>query len=121
MKVPVKKTALVKRNRTAVPSRARAVAPRRRRRSKQTLTRFVVLATSTNSASTPKNSSGWVATLTGGPTPISAEFDDFGVVRFDTISTLTTIPYTLRIVDENGTTLTNKSIPAGREFYVARF
>lgn len=81
----------------------------------------MVLATSLGTNSTPKDSSGWTATLKNGTTTVNAEFDDFGVVRFPTISTLTSVPYLLTIRDENGVVLKSFNVPADREFFVARF
>ncbi|WP_052098330.1 hypothetical protein [Paenibacillus stellifer] len=116
IKATVKKTVAVKK---PSASRAKAVAPRRRRRIRQTLDRFVVIATNLNSV--PRDTSGWTAELSRNNTTITADFDDFGVARFTSISTLTTVSYILRIRDDNGTVLTTRTVPANREVYVARF
>lgn len=117
MKATIKKPLMT--NKALMASKLRASATPKKRRIRQTLDRFVVVATNLNNV--PKDSSGWTASLTTGTTTITADFDDFGVVRFPTIATLTTVSYILRIRDANGVVLTNKTIPADREFYVARF
>ncbi|NMO94368.1 hypothetical protein [Paenibacillus lemnae] len=97
----------------------RSAAVRRRRRIRQTLDRFVVIATNNNDV--PRTTTGWTATLTRGTTTITANFDDFGVARFDTISTLTTVSYVLRIRNADGELQVTRNVPADREVYVARF
>lgn len=97
----------------------RASATPKKRRIRQTFDRFVVLATDLNNV--PKESAGWIAALTRGTTTTTAPFDDFGVARFPTITTLTTVSYVLRIRDADGNQLTLKNVPADREFFVARF
>ncbi|ASA23241.1 hypothetical protein [Paenibacillus donghaensis] len=121
MKVPNKKPVL--KNRTLLSSKLRsAAAPRKRRRIRQTLDRFIVVAVNANSTNSPKDTSGWTATLTPETgAPITADFDDFGVARFTTISTLTDVSYTLRIRNANNMVLVTRAVPANREFYVARF
>ncbi|WP_138495782.1 hypothetical protein [Paenibacillus pinistramenti] len=108
--------------RAKAAAKAKATAPKRRR-VRQTLDRFIVLAVSPNGTNTPKDSAGWTARLIpqGGGTSITANFDDFGVVRFPNITTLTDVAYTLTIFDENNNALVSRSVPANREFYVARF
>lgn len=117
MKASDKKTVMAKR--AAIAAKVRPSAVRKRRRIRQTLDRFIVVATNLNNI--PKDSSGWTASLTGGGNTVTADFDDFGVVRFPTISTLTTISYILRIRDANNNVLATRTVPADREFYVARF
>ncbi len=95
-----------------------AAARRKRRRVRQTLDRLIVIVTT--QGGNPRNTSGWTATLTGGPSPVTAEFDDFGVVRFPTISTLTEIEYLLRVRDANNNTVANRTIPANREYFIVR-
>ncbi|HBS45703.1 MAG TPA: hypothetical protein DEA91_16810 [Paenibacillus sp.] len=120
IKKPVNKQAVMA-ARALAAKRVKAAATRKKRRIRQTLDRFVVLATSLGTNSTPKDSSGWTATLKNGATTVNADFDDFGVARFPTISTLTTVPYLLTIRDENGVVLKSFNVPAEREFFVARF
>lgn len=120
IKKPVNKQAVMAAKAQAA-RKVKAAATRKKRRIRQTLDRFIVLATSTGTNSTPKNSSGWTATLKNGSTTVSADFDDFGVVRFPTISTLTTVSYLLTIRDENGVILKSFNVPSDREFFVARF
>ncbi|SDK93054.1 hypothetical protein [Paenibacillus jilunlii] len=123
MKAPDKKAVMAKKallaKKAMMARKANAKPVRRRRRIRQTFDRFVVLATDLNNV--PKDSTGWTASLTSGSTTVTADFDEFGVVRFPTISTLTTVSYLLRIRDAAGNQLTQKNIPANREFYVARF
>ena len=114
---PIKRTPLSKK--APMASKVRASATRKKRRIRQTLDRFIVVAT--NLSNVPKDSTGWTASLTTGATTVTADFDDFGVVRFPTISTLTTVSYILRIRNANGDVLVTRNIPADREFYVARF
>ncbi|WP_379133862.1 hypothetical protein [Paenibacillus sp. sgz500958] len=98
----------------------RAAAAPKKRRIRQTFDRLVVLAVSTNNV--PKDSTGWTATLTRNNNLVAtASFDEFGAVRFPTISTLTTVSYVLRIRDADNNLLTTKNIPSDREFYVAIF
>lgn len=108
--------------RALAAKKARAVASRKRRRIRQTLDRFIVVAIGTNASGTPKDTTGWTASLirTGNPT-ITADFDDFGVVRFPTVTTLTTVPYLLTLRDENGNAIRSFNVPSDREFFVARF
>lgn len=120
IKKPVNKQAVMAAKALAA-KRVKAAATRKKRRIRQTLDRFVVLATSLGTNSTPKDSSGWTASLKSGTTTVSADFDDFGVARFPTISTLTTVPYLLTIRDENGVVLKSFNVPSDREFFVARF
>lgn len=99
---------------------AAAAAPKqKRRRIRQVLDRFVVIAT--NTANVPRDTSGWTATLTRGTTTVTASFDDFGVARFATIPTLTTVSYVLRIRNEDGDLLVTRNVPADREVYIASF
>lgn len=103
------------------PINKKAAATKKKRRVRQTFDRFVVLAISTNASGTPKQSTGWTASLRTGTTTVTTDFDEFGVARFPTISTLTTVQYILTLRDENGTILRNFTVPADREFFVARF
>jgi hypothetical protein len=98
---------------------AKAAAVRKRRRIRQTLDRFVVIATNLSNA--PRSTSGWTATLTRGTTTVTADFDDFGVARFPTINTLTTVSYVLRIRNADGELQNTSNVPADREVAVARF
>ena len=108
--------------RALAAKKAKAAAPRKRRRIRQTLDRFIVVAIGTNAAGTPKDTTGWTATLTRtGNAPIPAEFDEFGVARFPTVTTLTTVPYLLTLRDENGNPIRSFNVPSDREFFVARF
>ncbi|WP_277470256.1 MULTISPECIES: hypothetical protein [unclassified Paenibacillus] len=113
-----KKALLAKKALMARKTNAKKVV-KRKRRIKQTFSRFVVLATSTGNVN--KDTTGWTASLTSGTVTTTTDFDDFGVAQFPTISTLTTVSYVLRIRDEAGNLLTTKSVSANREFFVARF
>ena len=105
--------------RTMQAKAAAAAAKKRKRRIRQTLDRFVVVAT--NTANVPRDTSGWTATLTRGTSTFNASFDDFGVARFETIPTLTTVSYVLRIRNEDGDLLVTRNVPADREIYIASF
>lgn len=107
--------------RALAAKKVKAAATRRRRRIRQTLDRFIVVAIGTNASGTPKATTGWTASLRAGTTTVTADFDEFGLVRFPTIATLTTVAYLLTINDENGTALRSFNVPSGREFFVARF
>lgn len=99
-----------------------AALNKKKKRIRQTLDRFHVIATLANLANTPHDTAGWTATLTRtGITPITANFDDFGVARFATVTTLTTVSYTLTIRNENDVVLFTRTVPADREVFVARF
>ncbi|WP_339315973.1 hypothetical protein [Paenibacillus sp. FSL R10-2734] len=121
IKKPVNKQAVMAAKALAA-KKAKAAATRKKRRVRQTLDRFIVVAIGTNATGTPKDTAGWTASLirTGNP-PITADFDEFGVVRFPTVSTLTTVAYLLTLNDENGNALRSFNVPSGREFFVARF
>jgi len=107
-------------NRALMAGKLRSAAAPKKRRIRQTFDRLVVLAVSTNNV--PKESEGWTATLTrNNATVATASFDEFGAVRFPTISTLTTVSYVLRIRNADGNLLAQRNIPADREFYVAIF
>jgi hypothetical protein len=121
IKKPVNKQAVMAAKALAA-KRVKAAATRKKRRVRQTLDRFIVLAIGTNATGTPKDTTGWTASLlrTGNPA-IVADFDEFGVARFPTVSTLTTVPYLLTLRDENGNAIKSFNVPSDREFYVARF
>lgn len=119
LKESEKKALLAKRILMAKKAKASAVKPKRRR-IKQVLGNFIVLAVNTNNV--PYETQGWTATLTkSSGTVITAPFDEFGVAQFNTISTLTTVSYTLRVIDADNVQRTQKFVPANREFFVARF
>ncbi|WP_139328536.1 MULTISPECIES: hypothetical protein [Paenibacillus] len=120
IKKPVNKQAAVA-ARALAAKRVKAAATRKRRRIKQTLDRFIVVAIGTNASGTPKATTGWTASLRAGTTTVTADFDEFGVVRFPTITTLTTVAYLLTLRDENGATIRSFNVPSDREFFVARF
>ncbi|MDF2723613.1 MAG: hypothetical protein K0Q59_3288 [Paenibacillus sp.] len=115
--VLIKKAMLLKKLRANAVKRAAAV--KKKRRIRQTLDRFHVIATNLNNI--PRDTTGWTATLTRGTTTITAPFDDFGVARFNTITTLTNFAYVLRIRNADGEQQTQKSVPADLEVFVARF
>lgn len=119
LKESEKKALLAKRLQMVKKARAAAVRPRRRR-IRQVLNNFIVLAINTNNV--PYETQGWRATLTrSSGTTITAQFDEFGVAQFNTISTLTSVSYTLRIFDADNVQQVQRFVPANREFYVARF
>ncbi len=99
--------------------RASALKKRKRIRIRQTLERFHVIATNLNNI--PRDTTGWTANLTRGGVTTTANFDDFGVARFPTINTLTTVSYVLRIRNADGDLLATRSVPADLEVFVARF
>lgn len=120
LKESEKKALMAKRLLMAKKAKASAVVRPKRRRIKQVLTNFIVLAVNNNNV--PYETQGWTATLTrSSGTVTTAQFDEFGVAQFNTISTLTTISYTLRIIDADNVQRTQKFVPANREFFVARF
>ncbi|WP_238654702.1 hypothetical protein [Paenibacillus piscarius] len=119
MKESEKKALLAKRLQMVKKARAAAVRPRRRR-IRQVLNNFIVLAINTNNV--PYETQGWRATLTrSSGTTVTAQFDEYGVAQFNTISTLTSVSYTLRIFDADNVQQVQRFVPANREFYVARF
>ncbi|KAI7255709.1 hypothetical protein KC345_g11090, partial [Hortaea werneckii] len=76
---------------------------------------FIVLAVNNNNV--PYETQGWTATLTrSSGTVITAQFDDFGVAQFNTISTLTTVSYTLRVIDADNVQRTQKFVPSNLTF-----
>ena len=97
----------------------KASALKKKRRIRQTLERFHVIATNLNNA--PRDTSGWTAALTRNNVTTTADFDDFGVARFPTINTLTTVTYVLRIRNADGELQAQRSVPPDREVFVARF
>lgn len=119
MKESEKKALLAKRIMMAKKARAAAVRPKRRR-IKQIFTNFVVLAVDTSNV--PYETQGWTATLTRtSGASFSALFDEFGVAQFNNVNAPTTVSYTLRIRDADNSLLTQRNVPASREFFVARF
>lgn len=120
MKESEKKALLAKRQWMAKKARAAAAVRPKRRRIRQVLNNFIVLAVNNNNV--PYETQDWKATLTrSSGTVITAQFDEFGVAQFGTISTLTTVSYTLRIIDADNVQRTQKFVPSNREFFVARF
>lgn len=112
-KAAAKKTQLAKRK----PLAKKPVA--KRRRVKQTFNNLVVLATNFNGV--PKDTTDFTATLTRGSSTFNAFFDDTGVAIFFDVSTLTEFSYVLRIRNEDNTQVFQGTVPANREFFVARF
>jgi hypothetical protein len=117
MKPINKKAIMIKR--AIMIRKVRAAAARKRPRIRQVLDRFHVIATNLNNI--PRETTGWTAALTRGTTTTTAAFDEFGVARFPTISTLTTVSYVLRIRNADGDLLVTRSVPADLEVFVARF
>ncbi|MFD2876700.1 hypothetical protein ACFTAO_13175 [Paenibacillus rhizoplanae] len=116
MKESEKKALLAKRQLMAKKARAAAVVRPKRRRIRQVLNNFIVLAVNNNNV--PYETQGWTATLTrSSGTVITAQFDEFGVAQFNTISTLTSVSYTLRIIDADNNQRTQKFVPSNREFF----
>lgn len=105
----------------AAPKRKQMAASPRRRRIRQTLSRFVVVATTTSNAQ--RDTANWTAELTrvSTGTVVTANFDDYGVAQFSTIPTLTTVSYRLAIINADGTEVFTRTIAPGREVFVARF
>ncbi|MDF2859378.1 MAG: hypothetical protein K0Q87_5229 [Neobacillus sp.] len=99
--------------------RASALKKKKRIRIRQILDRFHVIATNLNNI--PRETTGWTAALTRGATTTTANFDEFGVARFPTIATLTTVSFVLRIRNADGDLLVTRSVPADLEVFVARF
>lgn len=66
----------------------------------------------------PFNTTGFFATLSrNGRVVATASFDPFGVVRFNTIPTLTRFTYTLRTFNRNGVLFRTRIVPAGVETF----
>jgi hypothetical protein len=66
----------------------------------------------------PFNTTGFFARLFWGNQLVStANFDPFGVVRFNNISTLTNVPFTLLTFNRNGILFRTRFIPAGVETF----
>ncbi len=66
----------------------------------------------------PFNTTGFFASLTRGNRLIStANFDPFGVVRFNNVPTLTNVSFTLRVFSSNGILFRTRFIPAGVETF----
>lgn len=66
----------------------------------------------------PFDTTGFFARLSRGNTVVStAGFDNFGVVRFSNIRTLTNVTYTIRTFNDNGVLFRTRTIPAGVETY----
>lgn len=62
----------------------------------------------------PFDTTGFFARLSRGQTLVStANFDRFGVVRFNNVNTLTNVTYTLRVFSSNGVLFRTRTIPAG--------
>lgn len=112
-KAAAKKTQLAKRKPLAKKPAAK------RRRVRQTFNNLVVLATNFNGV--PKETTDFTATLTRGSDTFTAFFDDTGVAVFNGVSTLTEVSYVLRIRNDNNVQVFQGTVPANREFFVARF
>ncbi|HUC92824.1 MAG TPA: hypothetical protein VMS09_12490 [Paenibacillus sp.] len=66
----------------------------------------------------PFDTTGFFARLSrGNRLAATASFDRFGVVRFNTIETLTEVGYTLRLFSRDGRLFRVRLIPAGVETY----
>jgi hypothetical protein len=67
----------------------------------------------------PFNTTGFFARLSRGNTIVStANFDRFGVVRFNNVTTLTTATFTLRIFrSSDGALFRTRTIPSGVETF----
>ncbi|PZD94660.1 hypothetical protein DNH61_17050 [Paenibacillus sambharensis] len=66
----------------------------------------------------PFDTTGFFARLYQGSRIVqTAAFDRFGVVRFSRVPTLTDVPYTIRVIDENGVQYRQRTIPAGVQTY----
>ncbi|NIK72031.1 hypothetical protein [Paenibacillus sp. BK720] len=72
-----------------------------------------------NEEGIPFNTTGFFARLSRGNTIVStANFDRFGVVRFNNITTLTTATFTLRIFrSADGALFRTRTIPSGVETF----
>lgn len=103
----------------ALPKKKMTAVKPKRKKAKQTLTRFHVIVTNANGI--PVDTPGWTAVLTrtGSPT-LTANFDDTGVARFDTLTTLTTVSRTLRVRNADGDQVAQKFVPADIEAIVVR-
>lgn len=78
--------------------------------------RFTVVWVDTNGI--PFSTAIFFARLFRGNTVVStASFDNFGVVRFDNIRTLTNAEFTLRIYRVDGVLYRTRTIPAGVETF----
>ena len=116
-----KKALMMKRWKAAIAAKTitakTIVAKRGKKKIKQTLERFHVIATNANGI--PLDTPGWTATLTRVGTTRTADFDDFGVARFN-INTLTTVSYTLRVRNADGEQQAQRAVPADLEVIVVR-
>ncbi|TFE25770.1 hypothetical protein [Cohnella luojiensis] len=66
----------------------------------------------------PFNTTGFFARLSRGGILVStANFDRFGVVRFNNVGTLTNVSFTLRLFNRNGVLFRTRFIPAGVETF----
>ncbi|QMV41043.1 hypothetical protein [Cohnella cholangitidis] len=84
--------------------------------SNPTFSRLTVVWVQNNGV--PFDTTGFFARLSRGSTLVStARFDRFGVVRFNNIRTLTNVPFTLRLFNNNGILFRTRTIPAGVEVF----
>lgn len=80
------------------------------------LNRLTVLWVDANGV--PFNTTGFNAALYQGTTLVqTAFFDRFGVVFFSRVETLTRVPYTIQVYNDNGVVFRTKTIPAGVEAF----
>jgi len=78
----------------------------------QTFSRLTVVWV--QSTGVPFDTTGFFARLYRGSQLVdTADFDRYGVVRFNNIRTLTNVAYTLRVYNNNGVLFRTRTIPAG--------
>lgn len=95
--------------------RSKAAARTRALQAGPTFNRLTALWVQDNGV--PFDTTGFTARLSRGSTPVeTAEFDRFGVVRFN-VATLTTVAYTLRLFSPAGVLFRTRTIPAGVEAF----
>ncbi|WP_248925976.1 hypothetical protein [Paenibacillus hamazuiensis] len=90
---------------------------KKKKRALQTLGNLHIIVTNNNGV--PRETTNWTATVTRPGVTMTANFDDFGVARFN-IATLTTVSYTLRVRNANGDLVATRLIPEDVEAYVVR-
>jgi hypothetical protein len=80
--------------------------------------RFLTILWAQNSGVPFNTSGGFIAVLSRGRQVVAtARFDNFGVARFNNITTPTNVRYTLRIFNLQGVLFRRRFIPAGIEAF----
>ncbi|MCQ6558818.1 hypothetical protein [Paenibacillus mendelii] len=108
------------RPRLRVPGTGRVIRKttsiKRRSKSGPILSRLTVVWVQNNGVTF--NTTGFFARLFRGNTLVStASFDNFGVVRFANVRTLTNATFTIRVFSASGVLFRQRTIPAGSEAF----